>query len=239
MEKTFSKRTSVAKGINTTLTGIFFIMASVSAIIGLKLYDPILIGDINFQVASDNNNRIALGAFFELLLVCSAIGTGIMLFPYLMLINERLGLGYICFRLLEAILILIGVLSILSLATLGSFYSNNPNLIHESFNTEAIILKAIHDWTFILGPHFMLGINTFIYSFVFFKTGLVPKWLALMGLTGAILIFTAANLELFGVIKVNSIAVILMAVPIALFEMILAVRLIRKGFALNTKAIQN
>ncbi|MBL7931387.1 MAG: DUF4386 domain-containing protein, partial [Bacteroidia bacterium] len=221
--------------INAVVTGIFFIMATATAIMGLKLYDPLLIGQNDYFQITRNVNQVALGAFFELLLVCSAIGTGIMLLPYLRLFNERLGLAYLCFRFLEAILITVGIVSLLALLSLSSFYSAGRSASPGNFIAEAQALRAIHDWTFILGPHFMLGINTFIYSYVFFKTGLVPKRLALMGLSGAVLIFIAAILELFSVLQLNSVAVIIMAVPIASYEMILAARLIAKGFNLNSE----
>lgn len=222
---------------NAIVTGIFFIMASASAITGLLLYNPVLLGNPDFLQTASMGHQIALGAFFELLLVCSNIGTGIMLFPYLRLFNERLGLGYICFRFLEAVLISIGIVSVLAISTLASFYTNGYGINPVNFYSEATLLRAIHDWTFILGPHFILGINTFIYSYVLLKINLVPRKLAIMGLIGATLIFVAANLELFNVVSVNDLIIIFMAIPIAFYEMILAGWLIIKGFKLNNESI--
>lgn len=67
-------------------------------------------------------------------------------------------------------------------------------------------LKGFHDWTLVLGPNFMLGINTFLYSYVFFVSGLVPKPIALPGLTAATLIFLVSLLELFRVVQQVSVA---------------------------------
>lgn len=89
---------------------------------------------------------------------------------------------------------------------------------------------ALHNWTFILGPNFMLAINTFLYSYAFYRTGLIPKKLSLLGLTAACLIMVAALLELFGVINQLSVWGILLALPIATYEISLAIRLIAKGF---------
>lgn len=225
------------KRMNEVLIGIFFVMASASAIAGLKLYDPALIGDNHFSYISESRNQIRLGAFFELLLVCSNIGTGIMLFPYLRAFNERLGIGYLVFRFLESVLITIGIISVLALLSLASSYTSGHHSQSAGFFSEAALLKAVHDWTFILGPHFVLGINTSIYSFVFLKTGLVPRKLALMGLVGSVSIFIAANLELFDVIQMNSLALILLAMPIAFYEMILAAWLFAKGFKRNSVEI--
>ncbi len=218
---------------NAIITGLFFIGATVTAIIGLKLYDPILLQPDYIQNGAKYTVQLVWGAVFELILVCSASGTAIMLSPYLRKYNEHLGLGYLCFRLLEAIFILIGIVAMLSIVTLSNSFVNESSPDLPSYQTAGIIAKAIHDWTFILGPLFMLGINTFIYSYVFFKTELVSKKLALVGIVGAILVFSSSLLAMFGIIQMASKIQILMAVPIAVYEMVLAGWLIAKGFNLS------
>jgi hypothetical protein len=99
------------------------------------------------------------------------------------------------------------------------------------------MLKTIHGWSFILGPHFMLGVNTFIYSSLFYRSRLVPRRLALVGITGAVLIFTASILEMFLIIPTFSVYVIVMALPIAVYEMVLAGWLIVKGFNYKTATV--
>ncbi len=215
---------------NAIFTGIFFIAASLTAIVGLLLYNPLLANTDYLNAGASNSSQIILGAFFELFLVVSNIGTAIMLFPYLRKYNERLGLGYLCFRFIESVTILIGIVSVLSLLTLSISFTGDSTADIKTYTSIGISLKAIHDWTFTIGPNFFLGINTFIYSYTFYKTGLVPKILATIGITGAILIFITAFLKMFGVIMEFSTAVVILALPVALYEMILAVWLILKGF---------
>lgn len=218
---------------NAKVTGIFFITATVTAIIGLKLYDPILL-DSNYLVAGvQNSNRIVLGAIFESILAISAVGTAIMMYPYLKKFNESWGLGYVCFRLLEVIFILIGIVSMISIVTLSQEFINPATSEIQSFQTTAKLLKAIHDWTFVFGPHFMLGVNTFIYNSIFFQSKLVPRKLSILGMTGAVLIFMGAILEMFGLISPTSGLIIIIALPIAIYEMVLATWLIVKGFNLD------
>ena len=59
--------------------------------------------------------KILLGVLNDLLLVVSAVGTAVMLFPYIRKWNEHLALGYLCFRFMEAVFIAIGLVSILGL----------------------------------------------------------------------------------------------------------------------------
>lgn len=222
--------TSHEQKLNATITGICFIAATVAAIIGLKLYDPIIYEADFLSAAASHSNQIVLGAVFELLLACANVGTGIMLFPHLRKVNESLGLGYVCFRLLEVVFIVIGIVSMLSIVALSHEYVNPTRVDSSSIQTSARILKTIHGWAFILGPHFMLGINTFIYSSLFYRSELVPRKLAVVGMTGAVLILTASLLEMFSVISTFSVYVVVMALPIAVYEMVLAGWLIVKGF---------
>lgn len=232
-------RTGIALSVNRTekvnakVTGWFFIAATVSAIIGLLLYDPILNSNDYLLQGAANSNQIISGAIFELILVCTACGTAIMLYPYLKKFNERLGMAYFCFRVLEAITILLGIVSVLSLLTLSHSYVTSTNPDVAIYNAVGIIAKAFHDWTFLLGPKFLLGINTFIYSYVFYKTKLVPKPLSILGMTGASLVFIVSLLEMFGIVAALSATEILFAFPVAIYEMILAVWLITKGFAFS------
>ena len=81
-----------------------------------------------------------------------------------------------------------------------------------------------------LGPLFFLGVNTLLYSSLLFKSKLVPRPLAVLGLTGATLVLGYAMLVLFGVTVQGSAPLFLLALPIAAYEMILAGWLIVKGF---------
>ncbi|OCA84534.1 hypothetical protein A8F94_15470 [Bacillus sp. FJAT-27225] len=212
------------------LVGVWFILAFVTAVIGLKLYDPILIGPDYLVKGAEHANQIVLGAVMELLLVVSAIGTATTMFPILRKYNETIALWHVCFRFLEAIVITVGVISVLSLLTLSREFvaAGTPDI--ESYQSSGILLKAIHDWTFMLGPLFMLGINTIMYSYIFYKTRLVPRALSILGMAGATSVFLCALLVMFGVIEQLSVWGGILAVPVAANEMILAVWLILKGF---------
>jgi Domain of unknown function (DUF4386) len=218
---------------NAAITGLFFILAAVSSIIGKKLYDPVLT-DANFLIAAGQNyNQLIAGAINELILAASATGTGIMLYPYLKRYSISLGMGYLSFRLLEVVFILIGIVSVLTVLSISLQLNSNPEEQSAAHSIGSAFI-ALHNWTFILGPNFMLAINTFLYSYVFHKTGLVPRYLSKLGVTASCLIMLAALLELFGIIQQISLWGILLALPIAAYEMWLAVFLIAKGFRLNT-----
>jgi len=223
---------------NSTITGVFFIAATTFAIIGLLLYDPLLNHPDFLSRGAAHTTQIIIGAICELVLVAANTGTALMLYPYLRLYNKHLGLAYFSFRLLEVLFISIGIVSMLGLLSLSIDYSTNIEAADvQTYQTIGSVLKAIHDWTFIIGPHFMLGINTFLYSYVFYRTKMIPKKLALLGLTGGVLVFMVGNLQLLGILTQFSSVTIIMALPIAVYEMILAGRLIVKGLNIEYSAV--
>ncbi|MFF2447841.1 DUF4386 domain-containing protein [Neobacillus sp. NPDC058068] len=219
------------------IVGVLFILASVTAIIGLILYDPILNGPDYLIKGSEHASQVILGALMELILVVSVVGTATTMFPILRKYNETIALWHVCFRFLEAVIITVGVISVLSLLTLSREFVAAGAPDSTSFQASGTLLKAIHDWTFLLGPLFMLGINTMMYSYIFYKSKLVPRFISILGMTGATCVFICALLVMFGVIQQISVWGGILALPVAANEMILAVWLIVKGF--NESAIDS
>jgi len=223
--------------IAAKVVGVLFIVAAISSIVGVILYDPILNGPDYLINGSAHANQVILGALMELILVASAVGTSITMFPFLRKYNETLALGHVCFRFLEAVIITVGIISVLSLLTLSRDFTAASVPGTASFQTSGTLLKAVHDWTFMLGPNFMLGINTMMYSYIFYRSRLVPRFISILGITGSTLVFIAALLEMFGVIPQLSVWGAILALPVAANEMILAVWLIVKGFNLSALKI--
>ncbi|ANE45845.1 hypothetical protein SY83_05480 [Paenibacillus swuensis] len=216
---------------NAKIVGALFILAAVSSIIAaFNLYRPILDDPDYLIQGAKHANQVILGALMELILVVSAVGTAATMFPLLRKYNETIALWHLCFRFLEAVIITIGVISVLSLVTLSREFVSTGASDPATFQVSGTLLIAIHDWTFMLGPLFMLGINTIMYSYIFYKSKLVPRFISILGITGAALVFIYGLLVMFGVIEQVSAWGAILALPVATTEMILAVWLIVKGF---------
>jgi hypothetical protein len=215
---------------NTILVGVLFILAAVTAMIGLALYQPALNDPEYIIKSSANETGVIWGAFCELILAFSIIGISIMMFPILNKENESTAIGYVCFRLLEAIIIIIGIICMLSIVTLSNDFAKSiePNV--HSFLTVGKLLAIVHNWTFLLGPNLALGPSTLIMSYLLYKSKLVPRFIAVLGLVGGSLIISCAILVMFGVFLQISIWGALLAIPVFAYEMTLAIWLIAKGF---------
>ncbi|TAF74272.1 MAG: DUF4386 domain-containing protein [Bacteroidetes bacterium] len=215
---------------DSLLIGICFISAAVFSIMGLKMYDPILTETNYIEIAHLYKGQIVFGVLCELILIVSMLGSAVFMFPYLNKDKSNLGIAYIIFRAFESLFVSIGLIAVLAILSFSIAYSNG---LFQDLGTLQVVgysFKEIHKWCFIIGPNFMLAINTFIYNYAFLKDKILPKYLNIWGIFAALIIMFAALLEMFGVIEQISIWGILLAVPIAFFEMTFAVWLIVKGF---------
>jgi len=211
------------------VAGAFFIVTEIAAIAGLVLYQPVLNG-ANYIVGSGADTRVFLGAFFEVILAIAVIGTGVTLFPILKKQNEGVALGYVCGRLLEAAVIVVGIISILSVVTLRQDLAGTAGTDNAALAAVGKSLVAVHDWTFLLGPNFVLGVNSLLLAYLMYRSGLVPQFIAVLGLVGGALVCASATAVMFGLYEQVSAWGSIAALPVFAWEVSLAGWLIVKGF---------
>ena len=99
----------------------------------------------------------------------------------------------------------------------------------DAMTTAARTLIALHDWTFLLGPGLVIGVNSMLLAWLMLRSRLVPAWIARLGLGGGALVLASSTAVLFGLYAQTSAVALVAAVPVAAWEMCLAVRLIVTG----------
>jgi hypothetical protein len=151
------------------------------------------------------------------------------MFPILRRYSERLALGYVAPRIVEATIIGVGAISLLAILTLREDSAGSAGADGASPEVVGESLVAIHDWTFLFGPGFCVGVNGILLGWLMYRTGLIPRRLALFGVVGGPLIFASAIAVLFGAYEQDG-AHALFSVPAAIFEAGFAIYLIVKGF---------
>ena len=150
-----------------------------------------------------------------------------MLFRVLRRQNEILALGYVTARVIECVFLAVGILAVLAVVTLR----NDVGAGGDSVGAYAESLAAIKDWTFLLGPGFIVGIgNGLILGYLMYRSGLVPRGMAMLGLIGGSLICLAGIAALFDVIDASSTWQGLATIPEFLWELSLGIYLTVKGF---------
>jgi hypothetical protein len=210
------------------VAGLLFIVTYVTSIpAALALYSVVL-DHTNYIVGTGADGRIALGALLEMILIAANIGTAVVLFPILKRQSERLALGYVTARVMESVFIAIGIISLLAIVTLRQDVGAAGG---DALVTAGRSLVAIHDWTFLLGPGWVVGVgNGLILGYLMYRSGLVPRGMAMLGLIGGPLIIVSGTLVLFDVIEPGSGAQVIATVPEFFWELSLGIYLMVKGF---------
>jgi len=215
---------------SATLAGILYIIAAVAAMTGRILYGSILTDPEYIIKGTAHESQVLWGAFFEILTAFAVIGTPIALYPVLKKQNQTMALASVGFRMLEATMIIIGILSLLTIVTMSHEFAREITPDSASYILTGKALLALQYWTFTFGPNIALGPSTFMIGFMLYKSKLVPRAIAIMGIVGGPLILACGVLVMFGVFPQVSLWGGLLAIPVFLYEMSLAFRLLSRGF---------
>ena len=220
------------------IVGVLFIIGTVAGVLSFVVAGPFL-DDPDYLInVSANENQIIIGALLVLIMGFALAMVPVMLFPIFKKYNEALALGSVVFRgALEAVMYIAIVISWLLLITVSQEYVKAGAPDASYFQTLGTsLLEALHWFDHILAIVFSLGALMIYY--LFYQSKLIPRWLSVWGIIGALLYLAATLLNLFDpqhpTLSVGSGVGILMA-PLAVQEMVLALWLIVKGF--NPSAI--
>lgn len=159
----------------------------------------------SFVIGEDpNKTLLTIGVLFEIYCGVAVAGIGILMFPILRMFNKNLALGYAIFRIIECVSIIIGGAYLLSLLKL-------------MWNHEMIIF-------------IFTGLGGLIFSYLLYRSRLVTRYFSVLGIIGYTMLLLGALLKMLGYVDINAGAGMLLYLPGGLFELLLPLWLIVKGF---------
>ena len=144
---------------------------------GARLFQSVLDDPAGYLAGDGKDNQIYLGAFLEFLLIIANVGTAVVLYPIARRQNEILAIGYVAARIIECVFIAAGIIFVLGVVSLRQDSPDAADL--------AVSLAALKDWTFLFGPGLVVPFgNGLILGYLMYKSGLVPRRMAWLGLIG-------------------------------------------------------
>jgi hypothetical protein len=205
---------------------VCYLVTHVTSVAALVLYAPVL-DHRRYIVGAGSDTRVLVGGWLEVLLALAIVGTAVSLFPVVRRHGEGLAIGYVGLRTLEAAVIATGIVSLLAVVTLRQ----QP----AGAGAAALVavgqgLVAVHNWTFLLGPNFVCAIDTLVLAYLMWRSRLVPRFIAGLGLLGGPLLFISATAVLFGAYQQVSWPGAVAPLPVFAWELTLACFLIARGF---------
>jgi hypothetical protein len=210
-----------------TLTGWLMVVTFVTSIPAyFILYAPVRDNPgLITGAGADPTASVALGAVLELILIIANVGTAVVPYALFRRYSEGLALGYVAARLVEAIFIAIGIISLLTFL----FMRQEGTAGTDAALGQAFV--AIYDRAFLIGPGFFAGVaNGMILGYLMYRSGLVPRGLAMLGLIGGPLVALSGIAVMFNVTERGSALQGVATIPEALWELSFGIYLIVKGF---------
>ncbi len=206
--------------------GVLFLVAAAASIPALALYQPAL-SDPDYVLGAGADGQVLLGGLLEAVTAAAVVGTGVALYPLLRRGTPAAAAGYLAGRVLEAAMIAVGMVATLALVSLRQEVA--AGLDPAGAGAVARALVALHDWTFLAGPGLAIGVNTALLAWAVRRAGLAPRWITTTGLVGGPLVLASSTLIFVGAYPHASVPGFLAAVPVLVWEMTLAVHLLRTG----------
>jgi Domain of unknown function (DUF4386) len=210
-----------------TFTGWLWIITFATSIPARFIFYAPVLDEPNYVTGAGDLALAALatGAVFELILIIANVGTAVVPYSVHKRYSEVGAVAYVSARIVECIFIAIGIVSMLAIVTLRQ---DAPSGATAALGQG---IEAIYEWSFRIGPGFFVGVgNGLILGYMMYKSGLVPRRMAMLGLIGGPLLCLAGILVIYDIIEAGGPIQGVMTIPEALWELSLGIYLIAKGF---------
>lgn len=208
------------------VAGIFYLITFIS-IPTLALYGTVKT-DQDWITGSGGSTGVLWGGLTEVIVALAGIGSAVTLFPVIKRQNESMALGLVATRTLEAAMIFIGVMSLLTLVALRQDLGATAGT--DSLVTTGASLVGTYKGAFLLGQTLMPCLNALLLGTLLYRSGLVPRAIPTLGLIGAPLLLLATIAVFFGLTEQISPVTALATLPIFAWELSLGLWLTFKGF---------
>ena len=186
---------------------------------------------LDFTPGGINETSVYVGMILEFLLIVTNIGTAVVLYPIAKRQSEGLALGFVAARVMESAFILIGLMSVASLLSVNEAFAGATGAQATALASQGDSLLATYDWAFLFGPGLVVGFgNGLILGYLMYRSGLVPRRMAMFGLVGGPMLILSFGLILFGVYENGSGPAFLLALPEIIWEMSIGIYCAWKGF---------
>ena len=217
-----------------TVVGLLFLTQTVAFIIAEQLIGGVLKAPNHLTDVAGHANTLTLGALFAVVSGAAVVGIAVLLFPLMKRTSEPLALGYVCERVVELVLqVVFFMVTPLLMIAIGNGLRQGK--LDAASSQSLAHLKSLHDVAIVV-LYLVTSVGGTILAVLLYRSRLVPRWLAVLGLIGYPILFVGCVLDMFDVTDVTQGAGVVAIVPGGLFELILPIWLLAKGFSSPAQA---
>ncbi|MFD7522284.1 DUF4386 domain-containing protein [Paenibacillus chitinolyticus] len=204
--------------------GALFLLSTVAFLIGSGILDPILHRTDLLSSMYSERTSVFTGLFLELINAMAVVGIAMLLHPILRKHHETFTMGYLASRVMESTLLILSLLGPLVLLALSkksiSAGTSDDSYLQMMGNLAVEAHILLFDMAMIV-----LSLGSLLFCSILFRSRLVPRLLSIIGLIGYTGLLVSSSLSIAGLDLGN-----VLYIPGAIFEIVLPVWLIVKGF---------
>ena len=195
--------------------------------------------DMRFVAADASSASLKWGAVLEFGLIVTQIGTAIVIYPLVRRQSETVSLSYVAARIMKSVFAAIGIISIITVVSVADALVGASGSEATALVVQGDTLAQAYDWAFRWGPGLVAGIgNGILLGYLMYKSELVPRRMAMLGLIGGPVLILSFVLQLIGVYKNGEGPSGLFTLPEAAWELSLGIYCAWKGFRLSSPLAQ-
>ncbi|MBY8998900.1 MAG: DUF4386 domain-containing protein [Candidatus Thorarchaeota archaeon] len=217
------------------ILGAVFLLQASAPLIGGLIRDSIIgTGDITEIMNNVSNSAwlMQLGIAVELIAAIGVVMLGGLLYLLLKRQDAKIALVAMVLYIIEVVALIISQVATAALLLISqdSVTAGHPAYLQ----TLGTLFLEIHDFVFgsVLMLFFALGATMFYY--LFYKSGHLPKGLALFGLTTAVLSLLSILITIFGIVNTEAVMIVfLLNLP---FELGTGLWLLVKGIRVSSES---
>ena len=219
-----------SRDVRATTAGLLFIAATATSLIATAFLGSFLDGPGFLAAVGLHQDRLLTAALFQLIAAFTCAAIAVTLYPVLREHAAAMALGSVAFRLIEGVFYALSAAGTMILVSLSGQLTAGA-----SAHASADLVRDLRDSAGCVG-YLAFCTGATLYYLVFYRSQLIPRWLSAWGLAGTVLGLVSGLLVLFQSIAVLSSTQVVLNLPIAVQEMVLAVWLIVKGFSPKPEA---
>jgi hypothetical protein len=207
-----------------TVVGIVWLAGFVLAVVGNNLILSILGMPNHLSTVSAHSMQVAIGGVVMLICAAAEVALGVLMFPVLKQHDDRIALGYLGSKIVDAIFFTIWVIFLLIQIPLGSEYLKAAAVGASSLQALSSVSLQASQYAYQISQIAVVFAG-FLLCYMFFRTKMVPRWVAVWGLAGYAVLLCGSMLEILG-FNLH----LIQTIPGGLWELFICVWLIAKGF---------
>jgi hypothetical protein len=209
------------------IAGVLYLVVFLAGILSIipAIDDPNFLSKIYV-----NQRRVIFGALSQFVLAFAYVGIAVLLFPTLNKYNEELSLGFVSFRIIAGVFNILAIISVFLLLALSQDFSSSDSLDPVDAETLGNLLRTGRDFMNHVVMILALSIGGLLLYSILFQAQLIPEWLSIWGLIGALLAILASLSLMFNLTTIKTPLYLGLNIPIALQEIVFGIWLITIGF---------